>query len=73
MKTQTAHQKIMNALVKNLDFNEVHEYYEYIESSFANGQPKQARELYQDMPKTNQTDFLVNCTLSMKEVAFLTV
>lgn len=49
----------MNRLVKGLEFETVHEYYEYIVESHINGNPQQVKSLYNDMPLVNQDEFKV--------------
>ena len=48
----------MQTLVRGLYFKTTDEYYNYIEVSKINGNNKQVRELFRDMPKENRKEFL---------------
>ena len=43
--------------IKELDFNTIEEYFEYILDSRANGQRKQAQELYKKLSTRQKNDF----------------
>ena len=58
MAQQSNDLKAMMKLAKSYDFNDMHEFFEYIVDSFVNGQPQQAKELFLSMPKEYQSYML---------------
>ena len=48
----------MEALLKEYDFETESQYYEYIYESVVNGQRKQARSLFHEMPQDNRLEFV---------------
>lgn len=58
MAQNNADFKAMLSLAKSYDFDNVHDYLDYIVESFINGQPQQAKDLFLAMPKSYQTFML---------------
>lgn len=48
-------------IYKDLDFNSLDEYFEYIIESYHNGQHDQAVDLYDKLNKVNKKDFYFYC------------
>lgn len=48
----------MKKLLKNYGFNSIQEYFNYIEESYVNGQPQQAKELFLAMPKIERKNMV---------------
>lgn len=58
----------MKKLLKAYDFANDSEYYEYIVDSVLNGQRKQAKELFNDMPVANRKEFVKLATSDKLEL-----
>jgi hypothetical protein len=48
---------VSKKLITSYEFGDINEYYEYIVDSRANGQIKQAKDLYKKLSKAQKTEF----------------
>lgn len=58
MAQNNADFKAMIKLANSYDFDNIHDYFDYIVESFINGQPQQAKKLFLAMPASYQSFML---------------
>lgn len=67
--------KTIKQLLKENEVETIMDYFELINQSFVNGQKKQAKDYFDELPRKFQEEYLMDddSRLTMKQVLFLTL